>query len=54
MKVERQALQEADRIKLEERMQFTRDNYRRRMQSRKRRTLATASTWYSSRSDAAW
>lgn len=27
-KVERQALQEADRTKLEERMQFTRENYR--------------------------
>jgi hypothetical protein len=29
-KVERQALQEADRTKLEERMQFTRENYRMR------------------------
>lgn len=28
MKVERQALQEADRTKLEERLQFTRENYR--------------------------
>jgi len=28
MKVERQALQEADRTKLEDRMQFTRENYR--------------------------